>query len=138
MGLQSIRSDWFNKIVDMDNKLTKFENIPSLQVETLTEWQSAVDSLHKTKATLIKLTFEYKAEFNKRYDYYMYQSQIKLKNEKEITRKIESELSELGRKKALIENQYEFLEKVIKGIDNTIWAIKDRIKLHEIMHGKGY
>jgi len=130
------RLEWSGKISEMSKKLKDIMKLADLQVDVYTERQRAVEYYHYLISILKGLGRSYAKQYSQRYDFHSYQSDKRFANEKSKELQILADISEIVRKREVVENHCKFVDNTIKTIDNLIYGIKYRVDIEQIARGR--
>jgi len=130
------RLEWNDKIADMSVKMRKITEIPELMTYLYTERQRAVEYYHYLISLLIILGKKYKIQYDERWQFYTYKSQIKYPSETLKGNRIKVDLADLYEKREILENHSKFIEKTATSLEHIIWAVPKRIEIEQIARGK--
>jgi len=130
------RLEWSGKIQNMSKNLKDVMKLADLQVDIYTERQRAVEYYHYLISILKGLGRSYTKQYSDKYDFYSFEGQKRFANEKSKELKILSDISEIVRKREIVENHCKFIDNTIKTIDNLIYGIKYRVDIEQIARGR--
>ena len=129
------RSEWTLKVKDLTALLKNVLDIPLLMVDLYSERQRAADYHHYIMSILSNVNRKYRAQWNERYDYYSYKSQIRYPNESTKATRIQHELADIVEQREMLDNHAKYLLATISSLDAIIYAINNRVKIEEIIRG---
>ena len=75
------RAEWTAKVKELSAALKNVLDIPTLMVDLYSERQRAADYHHYIISILSNVNRKYRAQWNERYDFYSYKSQVRYPNE---------------------------------------------------------
>lgn len=130
------RQEWTAKIKELSSKLKNVLSINELMVDVYTERQRAVEYYHYLIGILSIINKSYRKQFSEKHEYYTYKSQKRFTNERTKEIQIQTDLSDIVKKREYIDNHSKFIDNTIKTLDNLIYGIKYRIEIEQISRGK--
>jgi len=130
------RSEWTVKIQAMSAKMKDIFKVSELMTEIYTERQISVEYYHMLLTMLSKLNISYRKQWTEKYDFYSWKSQKRFPNEKTKELQILSEISDLTRKRELLDTHIKFTSATIGTIDNLIYGIKYKVEIEQISRGR--
>lgn len=137
--LAKLQDKWTSNIKDLNDKMKNLPSIDQLMNEIYYKRQEALDLYFGTNRVLSERTRDYKT---KAAQIYMAlktgQANLRFTNEQAITLQIEAKLVAEKEILDVMNNFVKFMEETVKTIDNIIFGINQKIKVHEIMHGLKY
>jgi uncharacterized coiled-coil DUF342 family protein len=130
------RLEWNNKIKELSSHLKNIQSIPELMINIYTERQTASEYYHYLLSMLVKLNKEYRREYDGKWNFYTYKTDIRYPNEQSKTNRIQVDLENMVIKREMINNHAKYIEATVKTIDNIIYGVQARIKVEDINRGK--
>lgn len=130
------RAEWTKKTKDLAATLKHVADLPILMVDLYSERQRAVEYHHYLMDIFILVSRKYRAQYNERYEFYSFKSQIRFPNESTKNARIIYEMADIVEKRELIDNHQKFMSNTIASLDAIIYAINNRVKYEEIVRGK--
>lgn len=127
------RTRWTNKMLKIGAMIKDIELLTDMQLEALTSKSELIAERLVISDSLSYLISEQKKLKEKE----MVKSRsnnLKIKNQTEQNTIINSSLSEIDYKIDLFDNHLSFITSTINTIDNILYAIKDRIKIFELLN----
>lgn len=130
------RQEWQEKVDSLGKRLNKVFDIPSLMTDLYTERQRAVEYYHYLGSLMIKISREWRSQYNERWDYYTNRAQVRYPNESIKNNRIYVDLADFVERKEMIENHMKFVDKCAGTLDNIIFAVPKRVEIEQISRGK--
>jgi len=130
------RKEWGEKIKNMSEQMKNVLKVSELMTEVYTQRQICLEYYHYLISVLIKLNRKYRIEYDERWHYWTFTSQIKYPNNNALINKINTELEDLVEKRELLDNHSKFVLSTCGVIDNIIYAIPKRIEIENLSRGK--
>lgn len=127
------QQQWSNVILEMNNMMKKFTDLPDLQMTIYSKRQNALDYYFNLLYQISAMSKEYKKQYAAKYNSYKVNSQIRYNSDTAINAQIASDLADVSYKLTLLENHSKYMQETIKTIDNLIYAIINRIRIEEII-----
>lgn len=127
------QQQWSNVILEMNNMMKKFTDLPDLQMTIYSKRQNALDYYFNLLYQISAMSKEYKKQYAAKYNSYKVNSQIRYNSDTAINAQIASDLADVSYKLTLLENHSKYMQETIKTIDNLIYAISNRIRIEEII-----
>ena len=119
------RAKWTKEIEELNNSMSSLVKVDELMNTVYSKRQSAVDYYYAMNNVILKQSKEYKASFNG----------MRFTSDQGIQRQVEVELQDKKELIDLLVSQNAFIKETIATIDNIIYAIKDKIKIKEMLNG---
>ena len=127
------QQQWSNVILEMNNMMKKFADLPDLQMTIYSKRQNALDYYFNLLYQISAMSKEYKKQYAAKYNSYKVNSQIRYNSDTAINAQIASDLADVSYKLTLLENHSKYMQETIKTIDNLIYAISNRIRIEELV-----
>ena len=127
------QQQWSNVILEMNNMMKKFTDLPDLQMTIYSKRQNALDYYFNLLYQISAMSKEYKKQYAAKYNSYKVNSQIRYNSDTAINAQIASDLADVSYKLTLLENHSKYMQETIKTIDNLIYAISNRIRIEELI-----
>ena len=127
------QQQWSNVILEMNNMMKKFVDLPDLQITIYSKRQNALDYYFNLLYQISAMSKEYKKQYAAKYNNYKVNSQIRYNSDTAINAQIASDLADVSYKLTLLENHSKYMQETIKTIDNLIYAISNRIRIEELI-----
>ena len=127
------QQQWSNVILEMNNMMKKFVDLPDLQMTIYSKRQNALDYYFNLLYQISAMSKEYKKQYAAKYNSYKVNSQIRYNSDTAINAQIASDLADVSYKLTLLENHSKYMQETIKTIDNLIYAISNRIRIEELI-----
>ena len=134
--LMKLQSKWTDIIRELNEKLKTLQTADELLTEIYTKRQDAVDLYYGIMKVLANRTRDFKNKAAVIYNNLkMGQNGLRYTNESSITIQIESKLTAEKECIDLLTNFTNFMKDTIQTIDNIIYGVNAKIKIHEILNG---
>ena len=130
------RLEWKEQIKNLSSKLKNVSNIPELMTEIYTQRQIASEYHRYLLSLLIGLNKKYRKDFDEKWQFFTYKSNIRYPNESSKTNRIQMELENLVIQRETINNHAKYIESTVQTIDNIIYAVQARLKAEDTIRGK--
>jgi len=130
------RIEWNNKIKELSSSLKNISSISTLMVDIYTQRQTASEYYHYLLSLLIKINREYRKDYDAKWNFYTYKSDIRYPNEQSKVNRIQVDLENSVLKREMMNNHAKYMEATVKTIDNIIYGIQARIKVEDLNRGK--
>jgi D-mannonate dehydratase len=128
--LEKQRSEWGDRIMEVIDMIRHIDKLSEAQVTMLSYRHMVIDQIARINITLKKKEFTYNIQYkNKFIDYYNYDFKL---NEKQKVNMVEADLAGLTKQIGFLSTQIEFFKECIKTLDNTGWAIKNKLSINEL------
>jgi D-mannonate dehydratase len=128
--LDTQRSDWGDRIMEVIEMIREIDRLSEAQVKMLSYRHMVVDQIARINVTLKKRQSSYNVQYkNKFLEYFNYDYKL---NDKQKVNMIEADLSILDKQIGFLSTQIDFFKECIKTLDNTGWAIKNKLNINEI------
>jgi len=128
--LEKQRSEWGDRIMEVIDMIRNIDKLSEAQVTMLSYRHMVIDQIARINITLKKKEFTYNIQYkNKFIDYYNYDFKL---NEKQKVNMVEADLAGLTKQIGFLSTQIEFFKECIKTLDNTGWAIKNKLSINEL------
>lgn len=128
--LISDREKWSKRILEMIQGLKQMDQLVDSQVNMLSYRHMLVDHITEIQALIYKKKAIYENKYKEKYIEYSTTGNLKL-NGGEKDRFVKSDLSAIQRQISLLESHLDFYRECIRTLDNSAFAIRNRIKLAE-------
>ena len=131
------RAKWTKEIEDLNASMSNLVKVDELMNTVYSKRQSAVDYYYAMNNVILKQSKEYKASFNKMFNEIKINgfNGMRFTSDQGIQRQVEVELQDKKELIDLLVSQNAFIKETIATIDNIIYAIKDKIKIKEMLNG---
>lgn len=134
--LAKLQDKWTSIIKDLNDQMKNLPSIDQLMNEIYYKRQEALDLYFGTNRVLAERTRDYKSKAAQIYlALKSGQANLRFTNEQAITLQIESRLVAEKETLDVMNNFVKFMEETVKTIDNIIFGINYKIKVHEMMNG---
>ena len=130
------RLEWSTRVGEMNKQMKGMGPLSELMTEVYTERQRCVEYYHYLISILVGLNKKYRKQYEERYSFWSWKSNIRYPNETSKVNKIQTELADILEKRELIDNHAKFINSTCGTIDNIIYAIPKRIEIENIARGK--
>lgn len=128
--LISDREKWSGRILGLITTLKNMDQLAESQVNMLSYRHMLVDHITEIQALIYKKKGTYENKYKEKYIEYSTSSNMKLTGG-EKDRFVKSDLTSIQRQISLLESHLEFYRECIRTLDNSAFAIRNRIKLAE-------
>jgi len=131
------RAKWTKEIEDLNASMSSLVKVDELMNTVYSKRQAAVDYYYAMNNVILKQSKEYKASFNKMFNEIKINgfNGMRFSSDQGIQRQVEVELQEKKELIDLLVSQNGFIKETLSTIDNIIYAIKDKIKIKEMLNG---
>lgn len=131
------RAKWTKEIDDLNASMASLVKVDELMNTVYSKRQAAVDYYYAMNNVILKQSKEYKASFNKMFNEIKINgfNGMRFTSDQAIQRQVEVELQDKKELIDLLVSQNAFIKETIATIDNIIYAIKDKIKIKEMLNG---
>ena len=134
--LAKLQDKWTSIIKDLNDQMKNLPSIDQLMNEVYYKRQEALDLYFGTNRVLAERTRDYKSKAAQIYlALKSGQANLRFTNEQAINLQIESRLVAEKETLDVMNNFVKFKEETVKTIDNIIFGINYKIKVHEMMNG---
>jgi hypothetical protein len=130
LKLQSQRSEWGVKIIELVKKIKNVDSLNDAQIDMLSYRHMIVELLTKFRIRVRKTQTTYEREFKKKFvSYFNYDYKI---NDKQKVDMVNADLFYYRRQLGLLESQVDFFKECIGTLDKMGFAIKNRVNFEEL------
>ena len=131
------RVKWTKEIEDLNASMSSLVKVDELMNTVYSKRQSAVDYYYAMNNVILKQSKEYKASFNDMFNKIKINGYngMRFTSDQGIQRQVEVDLQDKKELIDLLVSQNAFIKETIATIDNIIYAIKDKIKIKEMLNG---
>lgn len=131
------RAKWTKEIEDLNASMSSLVKVDELMNTVYSKRQAVVDYYYAMNNVILKQSKEYKASFNKMFNEIKINGYngMRFSSDQGIQRQVEVELQEKKELIDLLVSQNGFIKETLSTIDNIIYAIKDKIKIKEMLNG---
>ena len=134
--LIDLQVEWTNEIENLNSKMKNIPLLDELLTIIYTKRQKAVDLYFGMMKVLYDQTRNYKVKYANVYNNIkMGQNNIRYSNESSIQIQVESQLTHEKEIIDTITIFTNFMKESIQTIDNIIYGINNKIKIHELVNG---
>ena len=134
--LIDLQVEWTNEIENLNSKMKNIPLLDELLTIIYTKRQKAVDLYFGMMKVLYDQTRNYKVKYASVYNNIkMGQNNIRYSNESSIQIQVESQLTHEKEIIDTITIFTNFMKESIQTIDNIIYGINNKIKIHELVNG---
>lgn len=124
------REKWSKRILELIQGLKQMDQLAESQVNMLSYRHMLVDHITEIQALIYKKKSAYEIKYKDKYIEYSTTGNLKL-NGGEKDRFVKADLTPIQRQISLLESHLEFYRECIRTLDNSAFAIRNRIKLAE-------
>ena len=131
------RAKWTKEIEDLNASMSSLVKVDELMNTVYSKRQAAVDYYYAMNNVILKQSREYKALYNKMFNDIKVNGYngMRFTADQSIARQVEVDLADKKELIDLLVSQNAFIKETIATIDNIIYAIKDKIKIKEMLNG---
>lgn len=131
------RAKWTKEIEDLNTSMSSLVKVDELMNTVYSKRQAAVDYYYAMNNVILKQSREYKALYNKMFNDIKVNGYngMRFTADQSIARQVEVDLADKKELIDLLVSQNAFIKETIATIDNIIYAIKDKIKIKEMLNG---
>ena len=131
------RAKWTKEIEDLNNSMASLVKVDELMNTVYSKRQAAVDYYYAMNNVILKQSRAYKAEYNTMFNSIKINGYngMRFTTDQSIARQVEVDLADKKELIDLLVSQNAFIKETIATIDNIIYAIKDKIKIKEMLNG---
>ena len=131
------RAKWTKEIEDLNTSMSSLVKVDELMNTVYSKRQAAVDYYYAMNNVILKQSREYKALYNKMFNDIKVNGYngMRFTADQSIARQVEVDLADKKELIDLLVSQNAFIKETIATIDNIIYAIKDKIKIEEMLNG---
>jgi D-mannonate dehydratase len=128
--LEKQRSEWGDRIMEVIEMIRDLDKLIEAQVTMLSYRHMVIDQIARINITLKKRESSYNIQYkNKFIEYFNYDYKL---NDKQKVNMVEADLANLNKQIGYLSTQIDFFRECVKTLDNTGWAIKNRLNINEI------
>jgi hypothetical protein len=124
------REKWSGRILTLIKGLKPMDQLVDSQVNMLSYRHMLVDHITEIQGLIFKKKSVYEIKYKEKYIEYSTTGNLKL-NGGEKDRFVKSDLTSIQRQISLLESHLDFYKECIRTLDNSAFAIRNRIKLAE-------
>lgn len=131
------RAKWTKEIEDLNASMSSLVKVDELMNTVYSKRQAAVDYYYAMNNVILKQSREYKAQYNTMFNNIKINGYngMRFTADQSIARQVEVDLADKKELIDLLVSQNAFIKETIATIDNIIYAIKDKIKIKEMLNG---
>lgn len=134
--LSAFQDKWTDAIKDLNVQMKSLPTLADMMNEVYMKRQDAIDVYYGTMKILSARTRDYKSKASVIYNAIKSgQNGLRYTNESAINIQIEARLSAEKEVIDLLTNFTNFMKETIQTIDNIIYGINSKIKIHELING---
>lgn len=134
--LSAFQDKWTDSIKDLNVQMKSLPTLADMMNEVYMKRQDAIDVYYGTMKILSARTRDYKSKAAVIYNAIKSgQNGLRYTNESAINIQIEARLSAEKEVIDLLTNFTNFMKETIQTIDNIIYGINSKIKIHELING---
>lgn len=134
--LSAFQDKWTDSIKDLNVQMKSLPTLADMMNEVYMKRQDAIDVYYGTMKILSARTRDYKSKAAVIYNAIKSgQNGLRYSNESAINIQIEARLSAEKEVIDLLTNFTNFMKETIQTIDNIIYGINSKIKIHELING---
>lgn len=126
---------WNNILHILNERMQDISTLPDLMNVIYCQRQDAVDYYYSMLNKLTKREKEYKQAYAAEYNRLKTSAQIRYSTEAAINAQIEANLADMIYITKLLDNHTRYMQDTIKSIDGLIYAIKNRVKVQQLIEG---
>ena len=131
------RAKWTKEIEELNASMASLVKVDELMNTIYAKRQAAVDYYYAMNNVILKQSKEYKAMYNTMFNNIKINGYngMRFTTDQSIARQVEVDLQDKKELIDLLVSQNAFIKETISTIDNIIYAIKDKIKIKEMLNG---
>lgn len=131
------RAKWTKEIEDLNASMASLVKVDELMNTVYSKRQAAVDYYYAMNNVILKQSRDYKAQYNTMFNNIKINGYngMRFTADQSIARQVEVDLADKKELIDLLVSQNAFIKETIATIDNIIYAIKDKIKIKEMLNG---
>ena len=131
------RAKWTKEIEDLNASMATLVKVDELMNTVYSKRQAAVDYYYAMNNVILKQSRDYKAQYNTMFNNIKINGYngMRFTTDQSIARQVEVDLADKKELIDLLVSQNAFIKETIATIDNIIYAIKDKIKIKEMLNG---
>lgn len=135
--LTAQRQQWTEDINKLNELMKDLVKVDELMNIIYAKRQSAVDYYYAMASVIVKQSKDYKATYNNMFNNIKINGYngMRFTSDQGIQRQVEVDLQDKKVVIDLLVSQNNFIKETISTIDNIIYAIKDKIKIKEMLNG---
>lgn len=135
--LVSLESKWNDIIAELQGKMDNLLKLSELLNVIYGKRQDAVDYFYGVCKMLAKYKIKYDQEYAARFRQYKIagSDNVRYGTDSQIKMQIECDLSDMRLVCEILNSHIGFMKETIKNIDDIIYGINNKIRLHEMMNG---
>lgn len=135
--LANQRAFWVSEITNLNEGLKTMPKLDEMLNTVYIKRQNAVDYYYAMNGVVLKQTKEYKAQYNSMFNSIKVNgfNGIRLNTDQAISRQVECELQDKKEVIDLLNNHNNFMKETIQTIDNIIYGINQKVKIHALING---
>lgn len=124
------REKWSTRILEMIRGLKQMDSLVDSQVNMLSYRHMLIDHITGIQSIIYRKKESYELKYREKYIEYTTNGNLKL-NGGEKDRFVKADLTPIQRQISLLESHLDFYRECIRTLDNSAFAIRNRIKLAE-------
>lgn len=131
------RQKWTSEIEALNSGMQSIPKLNELLNTVYTKRQNAVEYYYAMNGVILKQSKEYKKLYNDMFNNIKINGYngMRFTTDQSIARQVETELQDRKEIIDLLTNQNNFIKDTISTIDNIIFGINQKIKIHEMING---
>ena len=131
------REKWTQDINNLNASMANLVKIDEMMNSIYAKRQEAIDYYYAMNGVILKQSKEYKALYNQMFNNIKINGYngMRFTSDQSISRQVEVDLQDKKEVIDLLVSQNAFIKETISTIDNIIYAIKDKIKIKEMLNG---
>ena len=131
------REKWTQDINALNASMSNLVKIDEMMNTIYAKRQEAIDYYYAMNGVILKQSKEYKALYNQMFNNIKINGYngMRFSTDQSISRQVEVDLQDKKEVIDLLVSQNAFIKETISTIDNIIFAIKDKIKIKEMLNG---
>lgn len=135
--LAAHRQQWLNEITELNEMMKTLPKVDELLNNVYITRQKAVDYYYGMNNVILNRTKFYKKKFNDMFNNIKINgfNGMRMPTDQAISRQVESELGADKEMIDILTNHNNYIKETISTIDNIIYGINQKIKVHEILNG---
>lgn len=135
--LTAHRQQWVKEIADLNEMMKNLPKLDELMNVVYSTRQNAVDYYFGMNNVILNRTKQYKKRYSDMFNSIKINglNGMRFTTDQSISRVVEAELGQEKEMIDILTNHNKYMESTIETIDNIIYGINQKIKIHEILNG---
>lgn len=135
--LNAQRAFWVEEITNLSEGLKTMSKLDEMLNTVYIKRQKAVDFYYAMNSVILKQTREYKTLYNNAFNAIKVNGYngLRFSSDQAIARQVENDLQDKKEVIDLLTNHNNFMKETIQTIDNIIYGINQKVKIHALLNG---